>query len=759
MDNLGILIQAILSLKDTTASKNQIAKELPKLESQLQSDKNTRVKVVAGLDISKSKNLIQSQLNTLANQAKAPTIKVGIDTSAVKKAVKDTSTQISNSNKSNQLQLFDSKKLDAEGRKYFYQTTDIINRVKNYYLKNGALNVDISSLETAKGQIQSFTATVEESTGVIKKFNFEKANINSKKNSGFVQTDSLKSIDKNAGTNLKSTLNFLSQINEKIMSIQSKTTKQSNPLKEGTTYYDNYNKKLTETVSKIEEIKNANKTLSTEQKNEIKKMITELSLYAKEQQKLAYPPMISSTSIEDSVEKAKATLSTLEQKWKTQGILTGEFKAQVVNLRTELDQVGNTEGLKKYNTSLKLVQESAKQLLSTEKQYAQVEQDISNTITKLNSLSNSSVFSKNTSNPQVAQTKQELADLVKEYQNLKTKMQGNITPAGLETLGSELNKLNTRFNSACASAEQFERELKDDNSAEQLAQKVSVLTTRIEAFRKANRKSEKLFGSQYDVILSELSNPNIDLQTYNRLVKEFQTLRLEINKADKAGQSFFGKLKDQATKFASWMTLTGIIAGAWRNLQKMVTEVVELDSAMTNLKKVTDETEATYARFLNNASKQAKELHTTMTDLVEQVATWSKLGYSLSESQNLAKTSMIYSNVGEVDNTTAVSDLVTVMKSFNIESEKSIRIVDSLNELGNNFATDAASLGEGLTKSASALNAANNSFEQSIALLTGGTEITQNANEMGSALKVISMRIRGKNICLRIRKVYTPCYA
>ena len=83
MDNLGILVQAILSLKDTTSSKNQIAKELPKLESQLQSDKNTRVKIVAGLDIAKSKNLIQSQLNTLANQAKAPTIKIGIDTSGL----------------------------------------------------------------------------------------------------------------------------------------------------------------------------------------------------------------------------------------------------------------------------------------------------------------------------------------------------------------------------------------------------------------------------------------------------------------------------------------------------------------------------------------------------------------------------------------------------------------------------------------------------------------------------------------------------
>src|SRR5574344_2688919 len=96
MDNLGILIQAILSLKDTTDSKNQIAKELPKLESQLQSDKNTRVKIVAGLDVGKSKSLIQSQLNTLANQAKAPTVKIGVDTSGLN-SVQGATQNITNS--------------------------------------------------------------------------------------------------------------------------------------------------------------------------------------------------------------------------------------------------------------------------------------------------------------------------------------------------------------------------------------------------------------------------------------------------------------------------------------------------------------------------------------------------------------------------------------------------------------------------------------------------------------------------------------
>ena len=696
MDNLGILIQAILSLKDTEDSKKQIIKELPKLERELKSDEKARVKIVAGLNTTESKKLIQSQLDTLTNQSKAPTIKVGIDTSAVKKTVKDTSTQISNSNKSNQLQLFDSKKLDAEGRKYFYKTTDIINRVKNYYLKNGALNVDISSLETAKGQIQSFTATVEESTGVIKKFNFEKANINSKKNSGFVQTDSLKSIDKNAGTNLKSTLNFLSQIDEKIMSIQSKTTKQSNPLKEGTTYYDNYNKKLTETVSKIEEIKNANKTLSTEQKNEIKKMITELSLYAKEQQKLAYPPMISSTSIEDSVEKAKATLSTLEQKWKTQGILTGEFKTQVVSLRTELDQVGNTEGLKKYNTSLKLVQESAKQLLSTEKQYAQVEQDISNTITKLNSLSNSSVFSKNTSNPQVAQTKQELADLAKEYQKLMVQMQGDITPAGLETLGSELNKLNTRFNSACASAEQFERELKDDNSAEQLAQKVSVLTNRIEAFRKANKKSEKLFGGEYDRILSQLSEPNIDLQTYNRLNKEFQKLRLEINKADKAGKNLWQTFKEKLSKFTGWMSMTYAVTLFTSNIRSAVSELKEMDSILTEISKTSNRTEESLKKLGKDSFTTASKYGRTASDYLIGVQEMSRAGFGEKESEQMAELSILAQSAGDMTAELANEYLIATNAGYQLggSAEKLNSVLDSQNFITNRNALNMSELAE-----------------------------------------------------------------
>ena len=63
--------------------------------------------------------------------------------------------------------------------------------------------------------------------------------------------------------------------------------------------------------------------------------------------------------------------------------------------------------------------------------------------------------------------------------------------------------------------------------------------------------------------------------------------------------------------------------------------------------------------------------------------------------------------------------------------------------MGNKYATSSADLGEGLKKSASALALAGNDINQSLAMITGGTEITQDASEMGNAIKVLSMRLRG----------------
>lgn len=61
----------------------------------------------------------------------------------------------------------------------------------------------------------------------------------------------------------------------------------------------------------------------------------------------------------------------------------------------------------------------------------------------------------------------------------------------------------------------------------------------------------------------------------------------------------------------------------------------------------------------------------------------------------------------------------------------------------NTFALSASDIGEAMKRSASALETANNSFEESIGLITAMNEITQDAESTGTTLKVMSLRLRG----------------
>lgn len=273
---------------------------------------------------------------------------------------------------------------------------------------------------------------------------------------------------------------------------------------------------------------------------------------------------------------------------------------------------------------------------------------------------------------------------------------------------------------------------------------VDRLRQQYQEFYDKNTAAHGKWGAQMKAAMAELAvGAEVPIERLNQLEKEWYDINNAARQAGKLGLSFFDKLKQGLSSFTMWTSTTAIVMKAVQIGRDMVKNVKEIDTAMTSLYKVTDETSSRYNKFLDSASIKAKELGRSVSSLVEQTAEWAKRGYSLDEAEELAKTSSIYANVGEVDDETAISDITTAMKAFNIEANDSITIVDKLNNLGNKYATSSADLGEGLTKSASALKLAGNDINQSLAMITGGTEITQDASEMGNAIKVMSMRIRG----------------
>lgn len=374
---------------------------------------------------------------------------------------------------------------------------------------------------------------------------------------------------------------------------------------------------------------------------------------------------------------------------------------------------------------------------------------VKSTLTELNRIAGNRSFAQNSQNTNVQTTLADVNKLKEEYQKIFDTLGKDVTPAKLQEISARLAELKPKFEEVKQSAAALNQELADNTQAQRTTDRFNTLINQVEKFGNTYKdllnssrkmRSGVTFGEEFDRIMTALSSENLDDNSLRQLAIDFRNLKGEANAVQNATSGLFSNMGSQIQMLVSrWLSLYAIIG----KIKQMITYVIELDDAMTKLKRVTDETAKGYERFLEVAKKSAKETNTTLVDTVEQAAKWAKSGYDAATSAELAKTSLIYSIVGDIDNDTAVSDLVTALRGFRMEAEDAMSIVDKLDALNNKYATDAKSLGEALTVSASAMANAGNNLDQTLALITGATEITQNAKETGQAIRTITMRIRG----------------
>lgn len=123
---------------------------------------------------------------------------------------------------------------------------------------------------------------------------------------------------------------------------------------------------------------------------------------------------------------------------------------------------------------------------------------------------------------------------------------------------------------------------------------------------------------------------------------------------------------------------------------------------------------------------------------------FARLGYSIDEASEVADAAIVYKNVGDgIEDINAASEsIISTMQAFGYETSDAMLIVDKFNEIGNNFAITSTGIGEALLNSAAALDSANNSLDQSIALITAANTTIQDASKVGTALKTVSMYLR-----------------
>lgn len=212
-------------------------------------------------------------------------------------------------------------------------------------------------------------------------------------------------------------------------------------------------------------------------------------------------------------------------------------------------------------------------------------------------------------------------------------------------------------------------------------------------------------------------------------------------------QQFLNSLKHSFQNVARYLMSFGSVYRLFAMVKQGVTYVREIDSALTELKKVTDETDASYDQFLQNMSNTASVVGSTVKDLTTMSAEWARLGYSMEEAGKLAQSTAILLNVSEFKDATAASEaLISTMQAFQYTADESQHVVDILNEVGNNYAVSSDGIATALQDSASALMEGGNNLEQATALVAAANRVVQDPNSVGSALRTISLRLRGTSV-------------
>lgn len=434
-------------------------------------------------------------------------------------------------------------------------------------------------------------------------------------------------------------------------------------------------------------------------------------------------------------EKATSDIGKLRDKYtdKLQGQQLEVFKERLNEIDNKIKEIKD-DASNYTDENAQVIEKDIKQIETLVNSF----KEINNSEDKINSLIQKLKDSKNNierrgavAQPVVNNINSEMSaleELKRSGQNLNV---GN--PAEVQAFIDKLHEADATVESLQQSAKDIRVSTNATASVAKLDSKFNDLLFKVDKFKRDNSKitSDKGISAQFDSLMRSIQTIEKSDVNFQRLKAQFDQLKATVQGKGLTGRSLGDELKYIAEKIGIKALLGNSIYRVIGAFRQMVGIVTELDTGMTTLRRVTEETEATYRKFLKTAGDEAHELGSTVSNLVSSTGDFARLGYNIQESSELAKNALMYSNVGWLDIQTATADMTSTMKAFNITAQDSVKIVDVFDILGNKYAVTAANIGEGLKESASALATANNSMEQSAAMITAITEITQDASSAG----------------------------
>lgn len=447
------------------------------------------------------------------------------------------------------------------------------------------------------------------------------------------------------------------------------------------------------------------------------------------------------SAINDEMDKLKTKTKdviTESQKLKLEDIeKTGKFNADR-NTAKGADSVAKE--LKKQNQEI--ADDLKKTLISQESEYEKYQK-------KIQSLEN---YSKNNSNYKNDNIKKYLygedgtgktSGKLKELRDQLASIENTTPGKAIQDFDKKCKILDTTIDSTSQHLKELGFDFRDINQA-------NVDMTKFKSvYERATKLEDSIANkSKYSQLIDSLNGIKASAAgcegDVTDLSARLSNLEVEASRCGATTETLSQKLSRLFKEhFQTAIAMAGV-AMVKQGLREVYNNVVDIDDAMVELKKVTTESTEAYSQFSDRAAKTSRDLGASISDYVSATADWARLGYGLPDAEELARVSTLFANVGDgIENIAdASSYMISILKGFDLAADDAQKVADLINEVANNEPASASDISEILTRSGAALHEAGNDLSQAISLGVAMNSVTQNAESTGQTLKTVSMYLR-----------------
>lgn len=263
--------------------------------------------------------------------------------------------------------------------------------------------------------------------------------------------------------------------------------------------------------------------------------------------------------------------------------------------------------------------------------------------------------------------------------------------ASLQGVTELTKEQQNQINRLTQNCEKAATEFKNLSAAEKGTIKVGVekAIQRINKDLAENTKYSAEAKAGLNALLEQLKSgdPSINLRKITEEIIKIENAEIAAGRARKSlwdifkTKSTYGFIGQMQSYLSMYVGFYGMING----VKKAVSTIIELDTALVDLKKTTAMNENQLENFYYDSNNVAKQMGVTTKEIIDQASAWSRLGYNTAEaSTEMAKLSSQFASISpgmSVDE--SQSGLVSIMKAWSINPDQvKSEIMDPINKLG-----------------------------------------------------------------------------